>query len=63
MNIPTTLAKLNDPRAIPLLINIIQEPFDIENDDSDSSDEIITSRTSTRLIKESCLALASFYRM
>ncbi len=66
MHIPMALAKLGDPRAIPLLIKMIKESIVVENgddsDDSDSSDDV-TSGSTSRLVNESCLALASFFRM
>jgi HEAT repeat protein len=63
MHIPRALGKLGDPRAIPLLINMIEEPIVVENDDSDSSDDCFTSGGSTRLVIESRSALATFLRM
>ncbi len=63
MDIPRALGKLGDPRAIPLLIKMIEEPIVVENDDSDSSDELCTSGGTGRLVTESCLALAAFFCM
>ncbi|CAF4462200.1 unnamed protein product [Rotaria sp. Silwood2] len=60
MNIPTALGKLGDPRAIPLLVKIIEHTMDEENEDSDSSDGLFSSGGKGRLVVESCLALASF---
>jgi hypothetical protein len=63
MGIPLILSKLDDPRAIPVLIKMIEKPIEYENNDLDSSDdEIFSSIQISRLIKQSCLALASFYR-
>jgi len=46
MDIPKALVKLTDgrARAIPLLIEIIEDPIKIENDDIDSTDGIFLSR-------------------
>jgi hypothetical protein len=63
MHIPMALAKLNDERAIPILTKIIEKSIQLENNDSDSSDGILSSGGSGRLVQESCLALASFISM
>ncbi len=61
MDIPLSLGKLEDPRAIPLLINIIEKPLKYQNNDLDSSDdEIFTSIGISRLVQQSCFALGSF---
>ena len=60
MAIPTTLGKLGDPRAIPLLGKMIENLMRSENNDSDSSDGIFSSGGKDRLAVESCLALAYF---
>ena len=63
MHIPFIFTKLEDPRAIPVLIEMIEKPIKYQNNDLDSSDEeIFSSIQISRLIKQSCLALASFYR-
>lgn len=63
MHIPFILAKLEDPRAISVLIEMIEKPMRYQNNDSDSSDEeIFLSVEISRLTQQSCLALTSFYR-
>ncbi len=52
MNIPMSLAKLGDRRAIPLLIKIIEKLIKIENDDGDSADELFLSGETSRLVAE-----------
>ncbi|CAF1231088.1 unnamed protein product [Rotaria sordida] len=61
MDIPTALGKLGDPKAIPLLMKIIENPMSQANEDSDSSDGIFSSGGKNRLVIESCLALATFF--
>ncbi|CAF1230958.1 unnamed protein product, partial [Rotaria sordida] len=60
MDIPTALGKLGDPKAIPLLMKIIENPMSQANEGSDSSDGIFSSGGKNRLVIESCLALATF---
>jgi hypothetical protein len=63
MHIPMALAKLNDERAIPLLIKIIKKPStQVEDNDSDSSDDFSVSGT-PRLVLESYSALESLISM
>ncbi len=63
MHIPRALAKLGDSRAVPFLINMIEEPIVVENDDSDSSDELFASGGTSRLVSECCIALSTFFSM
>lgn len=61
MDIPLSLSKLQDPRAIPLLINLIENPIKYQNNDLDSSDDdIFSSIGISRLVQQSCFALGSF---
>ncbi|UJR32414.1 hypothetical protein I4U23_019876 [Adineta vaga] len=62
MNIPNALAKLGDPRAIPLLISVIEEPVQSKNNDNDSSDDFLTLGIgrSSALVVKCCLALSPF---
>jgi hypothetical protein len=63
MDIPFIFPKLEDPRVIPLLIEIIEKAIEYQNNDLDSSDkQMFSSIQISRLIKQSCLALSSFYR-
>lgn len=61
MHIPLAMAKLGDRRAVPLLIKMIKEPVVVDNDDSDSSDELFTTGGTHRLTGECCLALSAFF--
>ena len=62
MHIPLALAKLGDRRAVPLLIKIVKEPIVVvDNDDSDSSDEMFATGGTHRLPGECCLALSAFF--
>lgn len=61
MHIPLALAKLGDSRAVPLLIKIVKEPLVVENDDTDSSDEMFATGGTHRLAGECCIALSTFF--
>lgn len=63
MHIPFIIAKSKDSKAIPILIDMIEKPVKCRNNDLDSSsdEEMYSSMQISRLVKECCLALTSFY--
>jgi len=64
MDIASSLGKLQDPRAIPLLISIIEKPLKYQQNDGDSLvDNIFTSMALSRLVQQSCLKLVCFFNV
>lgn len=61
MEIPRALAKLGDRRAIPHLIETIEQPADAQGHDSDSSDDYWMLGLSSAPVVECCLALSKFF--
>ncbi|UJR11961.1 hypothetical protein I4U23_016139 [Adineta vaga] len=52
MNIPFLFGKLEDPRAIPVLIEFIEKPIKYKNDDLDSSDGVSLVTVETALLPQ-----------